>query len=383
MDLDVRKLLTGAYEAERLPADFSPGRLAPDFGFNVLNPLGLLYRPVVDEDYLKNGGAKPSWPGDKPFAVCLTHDVDAVASRSWRQALRLRDRPSSGEAFGGPARKAAAVLKGLAGAAAGARAADPFHAFDRCLDVEEKFGARSTFFFWPGASRVSKRHYSDCLYELSDPIVFGGERCRVREMIREMDRRGWEIGLHPSWYSYDDPSELRRQKESVEEALGKDVVSLRQHLLHFDVRVTPRAQSEAGFKYDSTLGFNDNVGFRFGTCRPWRVFDLKVDRELPLLEIPLIVQDVALMRPNKGLRLDPGAAFGYVVQLAGEVEKVGGVLTLLWHPDALTVKEYGELYLRTLDFLKRKNAWFASVKGVGDWWTASAARRKEILGSLT
>ena len=32
-----------------------PG-IVSDFAFNVLNPLGLLYRPVVDEDYLTRGG---------------------------------------------------------------------------------------------------------------------------------------------------------------------------------------------------------------------------------------------------------------------------------------------------------------------------------------
>jgi hypothetical protein len=73
-----------------LPADFSPDRIVPDFAFNALNPLGLLYRPVVDENYLANGGQKPVWPDGKSFAVCLTHDVDAVSLYSLRQSLRSR-----------------------------------------------------------------------------------------------------------------------------------------------------------------------------------------------------------------------------------------------------------------------------------------------------
>ena len=56
----------------------------------MLNPLGLLYRPVVDEDYLARGGAKPDWPDGKPFAVCLTHDVDLVSLHSLRQSSRGR-----------------------------------------------------------------------------------------------------------------------------------------------------------------------------------------------------------------------------------------------------------------------------------------------------
>ena len=88
--IDFQRLLQGRYEADRLPADFSPERIVPDFGFNVLNPLGLLYVPIVDHHYLRNGGKKPIWPNRKPFAVCLTHDVDEVSLRSLEEARRMR-----------------------------------------------------------------------------------------------------------------------------------------------------------------------------------------------------------------------------------------------------------------------------------------------------
>jgi len=60
--LDVSALLQGRYEVERLPSDFSAERAVPDYAFNVLNPLGLLYRPVVNEQHLALGGQKPVWP---------------------------------------------------------------------------------------------------------------------------------------------------------------------------------------------------------------------------------------------------------------------------------------------------------------------------------
>ena len=98
--------------------------------------------------------------------------------------------------------------------------------------------------------------------------------------------------------------------------------------IHYDIRVTPAAHAAAGFKYDSTLGFNDNIGFRFGTCHPWHLYDLKA-------------------------------------------EKVGGVLTLLWHPNWIIIPHWWNLYLRTLEYLQHKNAWFCSVKEVGEWWKHS------------
>ena len=69
MDIDYQKLLRGSYEAERLPEDFSEDRVVPDFAFNILSTMGLLYTPVVDVNYLSNNGQKPKWPQGKPFAA--------------------------------------------------------------------------------------------------------------------------------------------------------------------------------------------------------------------------------------------------------------------------------------------------------------------------
>jgi len=367
--IDFQALLQGRYEAERLPKDFSPERIVPDFAFNVLNPLGLLYRPVVDEDYLDRGGAKPVWPDGKPFAVCLTHDVDLVSAHSLRQSSRgLLKSLANGSSPSMKLREVAGKGWHVLQSVAHANKPDTLHYYDRWLEVEEKVGARSTFFFWPGLRAVSKHHPSDCLYDMDDRIVFDGQRCTVAEMIREIDRRGWEIGLHPSWYSFDDAEEMKRQKAALEKSLGHDIVSVRQHFLHHDIRVTPRIQAAAGFKYDSTLGFNDNIGFRFGTCYPWKLYDLQEENELPIIEVPLIIQEGAMLNAKKGMRLDEENAYQYVTQSTEAVERVGGVLTLLWHPNAVVNPPWWSLYLRTLEYLRQRGAWFGPVREIGETW---------------
>ena len=365
MTIDYQKLLQGCYEAERLPKDFSPERIAPDYAFNVLNPHGLLYRPVVDESHLQNGGKKPAWPDGKPFAVCLTHDVDVVSSYSLKQSLRaIQKQLLHG---GSPIEKVKAFLRAGINLARPGLQKDPLHFFERWLQVEKEVGSHSTFFFWPGWSNVTRHHHTDCTYELSDSVVFDNQRCTVAEMIREIDRQGWEIGLHPSWYSFDNADELKRQKEALEQALGNEVISIRQHHLHYDIRVTPEVQAQAGFIYDSSLGFNDNIGFRFGTSYPWHLYDLKAEKELQLKEIPLIVQDGAMLDPRKGMRLDEDTAFQYVRLITETIEKVGGVLTLLWHPDKIIFPDWWHLYQRTLKYLQQKDPWFASVNEIGEW----------------
>lgn len=367
--VDHRMLLRGVYEAERLPGDFSPVRIVPDYAFNVLNPLGLLYQPIVDEDFLARGGTKPIWPEGKPFAVCLTHDVDLVSMHSIRQSARKHaENFKNTETMTGHARGLIGLGVEVVRALKHATAVDPLHCYERWLEVEAAIGARSTFFFWPGWSSVGKHHSSDCTYELTDRIVFDGQNCTVSEMMREIDHRGWEVGLHPSWYSFDNVDEMNHQKSTLEMALGHEVVSVRQHYLHYDIRITPSIQSKAGFKYDTTLGFNDNVGFRFGTSHPWRLYDLAGETELPLMEIPLIIQDGAMLNPAKGMRLDEDTAFEYVVLIAEAVENVGGVLTLLWHPGYIWNEVWWGLYLRVLQYLKEKNVWFCSVREAGEHW---------------
>jgi peptidoglycan/xylan/chitin deacetylase (PgdA/CDA1 family) len=369
MTIDFNKLIKGYYEAEKL-TDFASDTSVPDFAYNILNKMGLLYEPIVDQAYISENKQTPEWPEGKPFAVCLTHDVDLVSHFSLRQSLRPFRSPFNGlhvsrDKLGRLSRIGFKALQ----ACINQFFRDPLHCYERWLNIEKDFDTKSTFFFWPGWSNVQKHHYTDCQYDLDDRILFDGQKCTVTEMIQEIHRREWEIGLHPSWYTYNDADELKRQKEALEISIGSPIDSVRQHYLHYDIRSTPRAHWEAGFKYDSTLGFNDNIGFRFGTCYPWNLYDFKTTKMLPIVEIPLIIQDVSMLSPKKGLRLNWQAAFDYIVLIAERVKEVGGVLTLLWHSNEIINSEYVGLYKKSLQYLKRQNCWMTTLREVGNWWT--------------
>jgi hypothetical protein len=89
----------------------------------------------------------------------------------------------------------------------------------------------------------------------------------------------------------------------------------------------------------------------------------------------LIIQDGAMLNPSKGMRLDEDTAFQYVVQITEAVERVGGVLTLLWHPHYIHKPEWWNLYRRALDMLSDKNAWFRPVKQIGEWHQENNCRQ--------
>ena len=73
-----------------------------------------------------------------------------------------------------------------------------------------------------------------------------------------------------------------------------------------------------------------------------------------------------MLNSAKGMRLDEDMAFQYVVQITEAVERVGGVQTLLWHPNHIIKPDWWSVYLRSLEYLKEKNAWFGTVQEVAE-----------------
>jgi hypothetical protein len=324
-------------------------------------------RPVLDEQHLAAGGPRPRWPDDAPFAVCLTHDVDNVA---WHRPLmhlrRMRNQfvPAIGRCDRRAMRGLRSTAVALCESLVRSRCADPLLCYERWLEMEAAIGARSTFLFLP--DRYGKPHHSDGGYCYSDPVVFDGRSCTVGQMMREIHRRGWEVGLHASWHSFDSIVEMMRQKEQVEQAIGASIVSVRQHCLHFDVRCTPRVQDQAGLTVDSSIGFNDDIGFRYGTSYPWHLHDVRSGQQLNVLELPLVIQEKCLIRILGQGHKDE--ALDRATRLVQRVQAVGGLITLLWHPETIRWPLYVDVYRSLLVLLRENGAWFGTMAEVADWW---------------
>lgn len=363
-----------------------------DFQHNLLFWSGHYQEPVVNRWLLENAAealtsASP-WPRGKKFAVCLTHDVDLVTYSSWKPGLRRAGkllRLLGGDKSGIMTKvKSLSSLWGLRNLAnllvrKGDRCLPTKRSgrdlFSLWLTLEAHFGFRSTFFFLPDHS--PRYHpFDGPMYRYRDRIDFENGPATVAELMRELDRRGWEVGLHGTFYSFDDPQELKRQKEQVERAIQNEVVSIRQHCLHFDITKTPKAQGEAGFKYDSTFGSNRLIGFRNGMAFPFYFYDLVADAPLPVLEIPLHIQDGALFDPDN-LDLTPPLALRWAKQLIDRVEETKGLVTLLWHPQTTDERRFPgwfSVYAELLSYIAKKDAWVAPVREIGYWWEQ---RRRE------
>ena len=154
------------------------------------------------------------------------------------------------------------------------------------------------------------------------------ESKEFREVLKVIRDHGHQVGLHASHQSYDQPALLCEEKTTLESAIGAPISVVRQHYLRVKTPQSWAAWNEAGFSRDTSYGFSEHEGFRCGTCHPYAVYDLEHDRELPLIEEPLIVMDTTLKSYRK-LSVEDGLSS--IQQMTQICKAVNGKFTLLWH----------------------------------------------------
>ena len=237
----------------------------------------------------------PPVPDGYRFIACLTHDVDhpSIRQHKWDHTMfgflyravfgSLRDLIRGRLAVRDLVRNWVAALKlplvhlGLA--------KDFWREFDdRYLELEK--GLRSTFFVIPFKNRAGRHRegpapgFRAAQYGAAD----------IAGTIRKLRDAGCEVGLHgiDAWI---DSSRGSEEVEEIRRLTGASKVGVRMHWLYYD-RQSPQALEQAGAAYDSTIGYNETVGYRAGTTQAYK--PLEASR---LLELPLHVMDTALFYP--------------------------------------------------------------------------------------
>lgn len=287
------------------------------------------------------------WPGGEPFAAFVSHDVDRIRKWTYKRIGYELIRAIPGR-----------VLKVLRSISC---SQDPYWNFGKIMAVEEDLGVRSTFFFGTGR------------YERKDPSY---ELPQVEDVLRGLLEGGWEVGLHASIGSYRDARRLMDEKGKLEAVVGK-VCGVRQHFLRLAVPETWRAQEEAGFLYDATLGYSRREGFRAGTSLPFFPYDPERKDKLKVLAVPLTLMDTTFTTFRKYGR---SRAIHVTKELLREVEDSGGAFSALVHQSSLDEDEFpyvSRLYLEMLREVRERGAYVARGADIAEWWTGRANLRAE------
>lgn len=303
---------------------------------------GFSGRPLVDEyTEVLWWALAQLWPRlhrrPRAFTARPTHDVDwpfYSRGRVWEsvRAAAADVRNRRGVSL------ARARIESLYRVKRSGRDADPANVFDFLMTTSEQHGLRSAFYFMGGHASSAY----DPGYSLDDRWL--------RELMHTVDARGHEIGVHPSYTTFRDGERLATELERVREAaraagVRTEVTGGRQHFLRFENPGTWRNWDGAGLDYDSTLGYAETCGFRCGTCRAYRVFDLQERRALRLVERPLVAMETALLTYQG---LSPEAAADEMLRLAEVCRRFEGEFTFLWHNNRLATPPERAAYARVV-----------------------------------
>ena len=219
---------------------------------------------------------------------------------------------------------------------------DPLNTFDYIMDISEKHGLTSAFYFLCGRSDPAK----DSDYELEHPAI--------RDLIRHISIRGHEIGLHASYNTYQNPERVnaeanRLKRVCTDEHIAQTHYGGRMHYLRWETPTSLYGWEKAGIKYDTTLVYADMPGFRCGTCYEYPAFDPVKGKMLNLWIRPLIAMDRSVISKRYlGLGVSH-KAFIKFKQLKDSCRSVRGCFTLLWHNSQLDSPEKQSLYVSLIN----------------------------------
>ena len=319
---------------------------------------GFLDRPIVNEyiellwswiDSFELGFKRRKLWGDKDFAVCLTHDVDSIRKYGIYPPLRtigsltVKDKNL---------KKAFAVIIDYFKAKLDK---DPYDNFSYIMNLENKYGFKSSFYFMSGENTEY-----DASYSINDSYIVS--------LIKILQQKGFEIGLHPSFNSYNNFQILNLEKEKLEKASKNAIFGGRQHYLRWKTPDTWRILEKAGLKYDTTLSFAEREGFRCGICFPYKPFDVLKNRRLDIWELPLTAMDGSLFNYQN---LTPEEGFERIKNLIDTTKKYNGLFVLLWHNSSLDNTErpgWPEVYEKTIGYMAKQNVFCRSSKEVIQHW---------------
>ncbi len=163
---------------------------------------------------------------------------------------------------------------------------DPYYTYEWLFRDEDYFKNKIVFFVAGGKTRQDL--YSN--YYLKE----------LPSIIEKAKKNNYDIGLHPSYNAFIDKSMMRDELELLEIIAKEKISRVRMHFLRLNIHKTFEIIEELGFEYDSTLGYNDDIGFRCGTGFEYYPYNFLEERRWKFKELPLIIMDSSLLKSCVG-----------------------------------------------------------------------------------
>lgn len=199
---------------------------------------------------------------------------------------------------------------------------DPFETYGYIHNLEKKYDFKSIYFFLVG-------DYGR--YDTNIPI----RKLAYQNLIIDI-HQNHKVGLHSSFNSNKSFKTLLDEKKRLSKVIDMPIIRSRQHFLMLQLPDTYQKLIEAGIREDYSMGYATALGFRAGTCTPFKFYDLSKEEETKLLVYPFQVMEVAL---HNYMRLKSTQAMQQIRRIIDEVKAVNGLFMSLWHNESLS--EFG------------------------------------------
>jgi hypothetical protein len=261
--------------------------------------------------------------------VLMTHDVDAIKKTlairckqgafAGINAVRLLARGKPKESFN----RFNQALRFIFGQ-------EDWWKFEELLAVEAEAEIQAVFHFYADLRpKTLKRWLFDPNYKIEHP--------KIKSLIEKLHFDGHQIGLHPSFESWNDPDAIAEQRRNLDSIAGSSVTICRQHWLRFSWSDTWASQHKSGMNSDTTLMFNDRSGFRNASAICWRPWNTEINSPHPMTVEPSVVMDSHLYdyQPLSDIERKE-----QILYWLNECKAVYGEMAVLWHPHTLT-RDYG------------------------------------------
>ena len=195
-----------------------------------------------------------------------------------------------------------------------------YYNFPEYMQIEERYGVKSTFFFRTQYENGDYRDYHDD--------------------IKQLVKGGWEVGLHTDPSSIDSVEKIKKEKTNLEKLTNSKIYGNRVHYLSND-KLLPKKLSELGFVYDSSnRKTKDTITSE----------DMGYQRIGNIVEFPVTLMDAYLFTH---MRIPEDEIISIVEKTLNSCRQLDSdynVMTILWHDNVLKMKG-GRMYEKILEFL--------------------------------
>lgn len=192
--------------------------------------------------------------------------------------------------------------------------------FSEFMEIEEKYGVKSTFFF---RTQYENGDYKD-----------------YHEDIKKLVKEGWEIGLHTDPSSVDDIEKIKKEKINLEKLTGVKILGNRVHFLSNDEQL-PKKLSKLDFMYDSSnrktkdMISHEDMGYQI------------IEK---IIEFPVTLMDAYLFTHMNISEEKIIPIIEKTLNSCRQLESEFNLMTILWHDNVLKMKG-GRMYPKILEFL--------------------------------